>query len=67
MKPAHRARLIGMGWAIETCFQEGKQLLGLGDYEGHRWQGWHRHTTLCMPLHFSGWRGKLALKKSSPV
>ena len=35
-------------WTIETCFQEGKQqLLGLGDYEGRNWQGWHR----CIPVH----------------
>ena len=66
-KPAHLARLTGTRWAMETCFQEGKQLLGLGDYEGRSWQGWHHHTTLCMLLHFFLLRGKLALQKSSPA
>ena len=65
--PARLARLTGTRWAIETCFQEGKQLLGLGDYEGRSWQGWHRHMTLCMLLHFFLLQGKLALKKSSPA
>ena len=40
------AYLTGARRAIETCFREGKQLLGLGDYEGRSWQGWHRHMTL---------------------
>ena len=43
------AHLTGARWAIETSFREGKQLLGLGDYEGCSWQGWHRHMTLCAP------------------
>ena len=65
--PARLARLTGTRWAIETCFQEGKQLLGLGDYEGRSWQGWHRHMTLCMLLHFFLLQGKLAPRKSSPA
>ena len=44
--------LAGMRWPIETCFQEGKQLLGLGDYEGRSWTGWHHHMTLCLLAHF---------------
>ena len=65
--PARLAHLTGARWAIETCFREGRQLLGLGDYEGRSWQGWHRHTTLCMLLHFFLLRGRLALKKNSPA
>ena len=61
------AHLTGARRAIETCFREGKQLLGLGDYEGRSWQGWHRHTTLCMLLHFFLLQGRLALKKNSPA
>ena len=61
--PTRLARLTGTRWAIETCFQEGKQLLGLGDYEGRSWQGWHRHMILCMLMHFFLLQGKLALKK----
>lgn len=64
IRPARLARLTSTRWAIETCFREGKQLLGLGDYEGHSWQAWHRHTTLCMLLHFFLLQGHLRLKNS---
>ena len=59
--PARLAHLTDAHWAIETCFREGRQLLGLGDYEGRSWQGWHRHMTLCMPpalLPAAGWPSK---------
>jgi len=65
--PARLAYLTGARWAIETCFREGKQLLGLADYEGRNWQGWHRHMTLCLLLHFFLLQGKLVLKNSNPA
>ena len=40
------AHLAVCRWPIETCFQEGKQNPGLGDYERRSWTGWHRHMTL---------------------
>ena len=58
------AHLAGCRWPIETCFQEGKQNLGLGDYEGRSWAGWHRHMTLCMLAHFFLVRQYRGLKKS---
>ena len=62
---ARLAYLTGARWAIETCFREGKPRLGLGDYEGRSQQGWLRHMTLCLLLHFFLPRGKLALKKTA--
>jgi SRSO17 transposase len=38
--------LSGMRWPIETCFEMGKQELGMGDYEVRSWLGWHHHMTL---------------------
>ncbi len=67
MKPSQLAHLTGARWAIETCFRECKQLLGLGDYEGRSGQGWHRHMTLCLLLHFFLLQGKRALKKNNPA
>jgi len=45
-------RLSGMRWPIETCFEDGKQSLGMGDYAVRSWRGWHHHMTLCILDHF---------------
>jgi SRSO17 transposase len=45
-------RASGMRWPIERCFEEGKQHLGLGDYEVRSWRGWHHHLTLVILAHF---------------
>jgi SRSO17 transposase len=45
-------RMCGMRWPIETCFETGKQLLGMGDYELRSWRGWHHHMTLVILAHF---------------
>ena len=51
--PATSSRPAWPAWpARENCFREGKLLLGLAGYEGRSWQGWHRHMTLCLLLHF---------------
>ena len=38
----------GRRWAIETCFEAGKQETGLNEYEVRSWDGWYRHITLSM-------------------
>jgi SRSO17 transposase len=43
---AELVRVSGMHWPIETCFEEGKQYLGMGDDEVHSWRGWHHHIPL---------------------
>jgi SRSO17 transposase len=43
--------LVHMGkhrWIIERDYQELKQALGLGHYEGRGWRGFHHHATLCI-------------------
>ena len=57
-------RMSGMRWPIETCFEDGKQLLGMGDYAVRSWTGWHHHMTLVILAHFFVVRMSLRLKKS---
>jgi SRSO17 transposase len=56
-------RMSGMRWPIETCFEDSKQLLGMGDYEVRSWTGWHHHMTLVILAHFFVVRLCLRLKK----
>ena len=45
------AELVHLGkhrWIIERDYQELKQELGLGHYEGRGWRGFHHHATLCI-------------------
>ena len=39
-------RLIKLRWRIERDYQELKQELGLGHYEGRNWRGFHHHASL---------------------
>lgn len=59
-------------WRIERDYQELKQEVGLGHFEGRGWRGFHHHATLCIATygflvseketippsapHCSGWR-----------
>jgi SRSO17 transposase len=40
--------LAKLRWRIERDYQELKPELGLGDYEGRGWRGFHHHATLCI-------------------
>ena len=46
-------------WIIERDYQELKQELGLGHYEGRGWRGFHHHATLCIAAY-----GFLVLERS---
>src|SRR3954468_20081681 len=58
-------------WRVERDFEELKQELGLGHFEGRGWRGFHHHASLCIAAYaflvaerrrFSppGWRPRLA-------
>lgn len=61
------AHFSGMRWPIETCFENGKQQLGMGDYQVRSWLGWHHHMTLCILAHFFLVRIKLRLGDRAPA
>jgi SRSO17 transposase len=44
------AHVAGRRWTIEEGFQRAKEI-GLDQYEVRRWEGWHRHVTLCLLAH----------------
>src|SRR4029453_444534 len=35
-------------WRIEGDYEELKQEIGLGHYEGRKWRGFHHHATMCL-------------------
>ena len=41
-------RTAKLRWRIERDYQDLKQDLGLGHYEGRRWRGFHHHASLCI-------------------
>ena len=41
-------RMAKHRWIIERDYQELKQELGLGHFEGRGWRGFHHHATLCI-------------------
>jgi len=61
------AWLSGMRWPTESCFEEGKQELGMGDYQVRSWTGWHHHMTLVILAHFFLVRLKLKFKHKAPA
>jgi SRSO17 transposase len=45
----HRlVNLAKLRWRIERDYQELKQEVGLGHFEGRGWRGFHLHATLCI-------------------
>jgi SRSO17 transposase len=40
--------LTMMRWRIERDYQELKQEVGLGHFEGRSWRGFHHHATMCI-------------------
>ncbi len=50
--PVHELiRIAGRRWSIEDSFEAAKGEVGLDEYEVRKWEGWHRHITLCLLAH----------------
>jgi SRSO17 transposase len=56
-------KLVGtakLRWRLERDYQELKQEIGLGHFEGRGWRGFHHHATLCIAAY-----GFLVAERSS--
>jgi SRSO17 transposase len=62
-------RLIKLRWRIERDYQELKQELGLGHYEGRNWRGFHHHASLSIAAYGFLMRARLKRrpKKNSAI
>lgn len=49
---------------VERIFEEGKNILGMGDYQTRSWNGFHRHMALCSLALLFLMEQKTALQKS---
>ncbi len=54
-------RLAKRRWIIERDYEERQLELGLGDYEGRGWRGFHHHATLCIVAY-----GFLVIERTLP-
>jgi SRSO17 transposase len=60
-EPERLARLARLRWKIELDYKQLKGELGLEDYEGRSYLGWHHHTALVTAAH-----GFLTLERLHP-
>jgi SRSO17 transposase len=54
-------------WRIERDYQDLKQELGLGHYEGRGWRGFHHHATLCIAAYGFLLSERKAIPPSGPA
>src|SRR5260221_6862837 len=59
-------RIAKLRWRIERDYQELKQELGLGHFEGRSWRGFHHHATLCMAAYGFLVTERLVVQKKTP-
>lgn len=60
-------RIAKLRWRIERDYQELKQELGLGHFEGRSWRGFHHHATLCVAAYGFLLRERLRAPKKTLV
>lgn len=53
-------------WQVERDYQQLKSELGLGDFEGRNWRGFHHHASLCIAAYGFLLLERLAGQKKTP-
>ena len=62
------ATVSGCRVRVEECFQDGKTHLGMSNYEGRSWTGWHHHMALVALAHLFVTNVRLQLApKTTPL
>jgi hypothetical protein len=57
--------LSDIRWAIEQCFEQAKDELGMGHYEVRKYPGWNHHMLTCTLAHFFLWDLRIRLGKKA--
>lgn len=39
-------KIIHLRWTVEQCFAQMKGEVGMADFEGRKWRGWHNHAAM---------------------
>ena len=63
---AAMVRMAKLRWRIERDYQELKQEVGLGHFEGRSWRGFHHHATLCIAAYGFLISERLTIPPSGP-
>ena len=58
-------RVTKLRWRIERDYQELKQELGLGHYEGRNWRGFHHHASLSIAAYGFLMRSRITTQRRS--
>ncbi len=61
------ARMSGARWPVELCFAEGKDAIGLDQYETRSWLGWHHHMLMVALAHHFLVLLRVQLHRSAPA
>lgn len=59
--------LSGLRWAIEQCFEETKEELGMDHYEVRKYPAWNHHIMTVILAHFFLWHLRIRLGKKSTL
>lgn len=60
------ALVTGARFRVEEFFEDGKSLLGMGDYEARSWTSWHHHMSLVAIAHLFIAQTRQDLKRDTP-
>ena len=64
---AELVRICGLRWPVETTLEEGKDELGMDQYETRNWVSWHHQMAHAFMAHLFLMRLRFLFKKKSSV